>query len=94
MTDYQGKVFSPYYPEPYPKNMDCDIRINVADAHVHLALFFSKFSVESSAACANDYVQIDSATKLCGKALPPPYFKQTNTLDIKFHSNQVVEGLL
>ena len=93
LLDYQGKILSPNYPNTYPKSTECLITISVADVHVQLSLFFVEFALESSTACVNDYLQIESSPKLFGNLLPLPYFKQTNVLDIRFHTNEAIEGL-
>ena len=92
LTENNGLILSPGYPEAYPTSLDCSFKIVVEESTLKLALFFTKFELESSANCANDYLQIDSQPKLCGKELPDPYFKNSNQIDIRFHSNDNLGG--
>ena len=92
LTENNGLILSSGYLESYPPNLDCSFKINVDDSSLKLALFFAKFELESSANCANDYLQIDSQPKLCGNQLPDPYFKNSNQIDIRFHTNENLGG--
>ena len=92
LTESNGLLLYPGYPEAYPASLDCSFKIVVEESSLKLALFFSKFELESSASCANDYLQIDSQPKICGKELPDPYFKNSNQIDIRFHTNDNLGG--
>ena len=92
LTENNGLISSPGYPESYPASLDCSFKIVVEESSLKLALFFAKFELESSANCANDYLQIDSQPRICGKELPDPYFKNSNQIDIRFHTNDNLEG--
>ena len=92
LTESNGLILSPGYPEAYPASLDCSFKIVVEESSLKLALFFSKFELESSASCVNDYLQIDSQPKRCGKELPDPYFKNSNQIDIRFHTNDNLGG--
>ena len=88
-----GMVLSPNFPNFYPNSVDCTMQIMVPDLEVELALFFAKFELESSQLCADDYIFIDQRDKYCGTQLPNPYFKKSNSIQIKFHTNSQVQGL-
>ena len=92
LTENNGFILSPGYPESYPASLDCSFKIFVEESSLKLALFFTKFEVESSTNCANDYLQIDSQPKICGQQLPDPYFKNSNQIDIRFHTNENLGG--
>ena len=92
LTENNGLILSPGYPESYPASLDCSFKIVVEESSLKLALFFSKFELESSANCANDYVQIDNQPKICGSELPDPFFKNLNQIDIRFHTNDNLGG--
>ena len=92
LTEYNGLILSPGYPESYPPSLDCSFKISLDEPSLKLALFFTKFDLESSANCANDYLQIDSQPKICGQQLPDPYFKNSNQIDIRFRSNENLGG--
>ena len=91
-TEPNGIVISPAYPDVYPPNMDCLIKIQLEDVGLKLAIFFSKFELENSQNCNSDYVQIDNGPKNCGKFPPQPFFKNSNSADIRFRSNDVLSG--
>ena len=92
LTENNGLILSPGYPESYPASLDCSFKIVVEESSLKLALFFSKFELESSANCANDYLQIDNQPKICGSELPDPFFKNLNQIDIRFHTNDNLGG--
>ena len=92
LTEYNGLILSPGYPESYPPSLDCSFKISLDESSLKLALFFTKFDLESSANCANDYLQIDSQPKICGQQLPDPYFKNSNQIDIRFRTNENLGG--
>ena len=57
-----------------------------------IALFFLTFELEDSTNCVSDYLRIDCNDKLCGRTLPDPYFKTSNSLDMYFHTNDQLQG--
>lgn len=91
-TEANGLILSPKYPELYPNNVDCQIKIEIDDISSKLAIFFSKFELENSNDCMNDFLQIDSGPKFCGQELPPPYFKNSNSAQIRFKTNDNLSG--
>ena len=91
-TEPNGLILSPKYPDLYPDNLDCQIRIEIDDISSKLAIFFSNFQLESSNDCTNDFLQIDSGPKFCGQRLPPPYFKNSNSAQIRFKANDNLAG--
>ena len=76
----------------YPPNLDCLIQIKLDDSQLKIALFFLTFELEDSTNCVSDYLRIDSSDKLCGQKLPDPYFKNSNSLDMYFHTNDQLQG--
>lgn len=91
-TEPNGLILSPKYPDLYPNNVDCQIKIEIDDISSKLAIFFSKFELENSNDCMNDFLQIDSGPKFCGQGLPPPYFKNSNSAQIRFKTNDNLSG--
>lgn len=91
-SEQNGVIISPAYPDVYPPSMDCLIKIQLEDINLKLAIFFSKFELENSQNCNSDYVQIDNGPKNCGKVSPLPFFKNSNSADIKFRSNDKLSG--
>ena len=91
-TETNGLILSPKYPDLYPNNVDCQIKIEIEDISSKLAIFFSKFELENSNDCTNDFLQIDSGPKFCGQGLPSPYFKNSNSAQIRFKTNDNLSG--
>ena len=54
--------------------------------------FVTKDSLDSEWDFMNDFFQIDSGPKFCGKGLPPPYFKNSNSAQIRFKTNDNLSG--
>ena len=75
----------------YPPNLDCTIEINT-EKLTKIQIYFSKFDVENSQNCANDFMQINNGQKLCGNKLPDPVFTNSNTAKIVFRTNDRYEG--
>ena len=89
-----GPILSPGYLDQnlYPPNLDCLIQIKLEDSQLKIAVFFLTFELEDSTNCVSDYLRIDSNDKLCGRTLPDPYFKNSNSLDMYFHTNDQLQG--
>ena len=89
-----GPIISPGYLDQnlYAPNLDCLIQIKLDDNQLKIGLFFLTFELEDSTNCVSDYLRIDSNDKLCGRKLPDPYFKNSNSLDMYFHTNDRLQG--
>ena len=90
-TESNGIIQSPIINGYYPPNLDCTIDIQTEKLS-KIQIYFSKFDVENSPNCVNDFMQVNNGPKLCGNKLPDPVFSSTNTAKIIFRSNDRVEG--
>lgn len=90
LTSRRGHIYSPEYPQRYPKNADCDWTIRV-DRGYSITLTFLEFDVEDhpDVLCPYDYVRVSDGRKreitpLCGKTLPQNITSSGNYLHIEF----------
>ena len=92
--EQNGPIVSPGYLDQnlYAPNLDCLIQIKLDENQLKIGLFFLTFELEDSTNCVSDYLRIDSNEKLCGRQLPNPYFKNSNSLDMYFHTNDQLQG--
>uniref|UniRef100_A0A671MES7 Suppressor of tumorigenicity 14 protein homolog n=1 Tax=Sinocyclocheilus anshuiensis TaxID=1608454 RepID=A0A671MES7_9TELE len=95
MADTTSKEFtSPEHPRRYPANSRCQWQIRAPKGYA-ISVKFRTFHIEDD--CANDYVAIydslspDSTyaiTKYCGERRRLVLSSATNTLEVKFHSDE------
>ena len=57
LTGERGQFTSPGYPVGYAANEHCEVMISVQTGHI-VALNFEDISLETSADCESDYVQV------------------------------------
>ena len=93
-SEPNGVILSPGYPYQYPMDVNCQININLEEIDRKISIFFVAFELEKSSNCASDWLKIDNGPKLCGNALPSPYFKNANAVRIEFVSNSALSGEL
>ena len=94
----QNFISSPFYPKPYKNNMNCIWSIQ-AEPNYHINIeFTSRFDIEQSTNCTNDYVLFEAKeaenkwrtlNRLCGIKLDTNLLKiQSNHARITFRSNE------
>nr|KAG5692365.1 hypothetical protein BaRGS_007978 [Batillaria attramentaria] len=88
-----GTLTSPNYPANYGSNANCLWYINGPTGH-YLTFTFNSFALESSANCANDYVEVreynetgNSLGKWCGSATPQAFDTSDSYVVVRFVSN-------
>ncbi|XP_069481361.1 embryonic protein UVS.2-like [Ambystoma mexicanum] len=95
-TSSPGTISSPFYPNVYHSNMDCDFYI-LAPVGYKVSLSFTTFNIEADATCAYDNLSIFNGAKTtsqrvgkyCGTNLvPPPVTSTGNSLLLQFHSDE------
>lgn len=92
-----GRFTSPYYPNSYPVNIDCEWIIS-ATAGNSLSLTLESFDMEQSDGCNNDYLEIREESErgaligvYCGNKVPP-VVRSKGSIWLKFKSNDDVVG--
>lgn len=93
--DRKRIIQSPNYPEMYPNNAEClwELRTEMG-YHIGL-IFMSRFQIEESDGCANDFVEIwdwrddqwVSLGKKCGRTFPQMVNSTGYKMKILFRSN-------
>ncbi|CAG5082881.1 Oidioi.mRNA.OKI2018_I69.PAR.g10227.t1.cds [Oikopleura dioica] len=91
LEDSSGVILSHFGGGYYPKNLNCQIRIQ-GEQGSKMAVFFSFFDLECSDSCRNDKLVIGSRETYCCKELPEPHFYSGNYLQLDFTTdiNEVV----
>ncbi|CAL1576609.1 unnamed protein product [Knipowitschia caucasica] len=99
LNSASGGFSSPNYPLPYHPNAECywDVRTSAGS---ELLLSFSDFHLETSAACAYDYVavydgsssQAPQLAHLCGSDVPSPISASGNQLYVKLRTDSSVNA--
>ena len=91
-NDLEGRIKSPYFPDPYPSNRQCTYHIMVPQGKL-IYLQFEFFMIEGSPDCLWDYLEIreniqsdnqNDTLRICGSVLPRPITSTLNELELKF----------
>jgi len=83
-------ISSPGYPQNYPHNAVKSWNISVEEGE-KLKLTFKTFDVEASQDSCWDWLEIhysSNSSKLCGQEIPNPIISDTNTMYLKFRSDE------
>ena len=91
-----GTIRSPNYPSDYPNSKDQTYPIKV-ESGSKIELTFTDFAIEDDTECSYDYVQVlDSdgkqLIKKCGATKPANVVSTSNTMTVKFHSDETVSA--
>ncbi|KAL0984999.1 hypothetical protein UPYG_G00151650 [Umbra pygmaea] len=90
LSDSQGNFSSPQYPSFYPPAVDCIWTIKVPQGkqvRVKFTMFRLKEPGVDTRVCHKDYVEIMDI-KYCGEMTSLALSSTSNTLDVRFHSDQ------
>ncbi|CAK8672995.1 unnamed protein product [Clavelina lepadiformis] len=95
-----GAINSPDYPNSYPANSRCTIRLIGASNADHITLTFETFRIEQHRSCQFDYLAIYDGPstsssplgRFCGNNLPTPVISSGKYLTLYFHSDSSVSG--
>ncbi|XP_058017713.1 ovochymase-2 [Ahaetulla prasina] len=97
LSGSEGKLVFPEFPKPfYQDNQLCIWTLSVPEGR-HIVLNFSHFDVEPDAFCDYDFLSVISMDdrligKLCGMDLPLPILIGSNSIRLKFVSDNKEEG--
>ncbi|KAK2147338.1 hypothetical protein LSH36_558g01028 [Paralvinella palmiformis] len=101
-TDPEGEIRSPYFPNPYPNQKECEFVISQPEGST-IVLTFATFDIEASAQssdCNYDYLEVRNGAsessalvgRLCGSTIPEPITSSGNAMWLKFHSDGSVQN--
>ncbi|KAM3593822.1 uncharacterized protein V6R79_022582 [Siganus canaliculatus] len=96
-TDSEGTITSPNWPNDYTHNRQCIYLVNLP-AGEKVALNFTDMNLESHSSCSFDYVEVRDGRmetspligKFCGNSRPAPILSSSNSLWIRFKSDNSV----
>ncbi|XP_028815099.1 cubilin [Denticeps clupeoides] len=96
-TESEGIIISPNWPNNYAHNRQCIYVIQLPPGE-NVALNFTHMDLETHAGCAFDYVEVRDGSaetdalfgKYCGSMLPAPITSTSNSLWIRFKSDESV----
>ncbi|XP_072317967.1 platelet-derived growth factor D isoform X2 [Eucyclogobius newberryi] len=97
VTQLAGVIFSPRYPEAYPRNLLLSWKLMSPPGSRIRLEFDSKFGLEGpvNGVCSNDYVEVEDLTTVasivwgrwCGKKAPSSLNSKSSVLRVTFRSN-------
>ncbi|XP_077145287.1 scavenger receptor cysteine-rich domain-containing protein DMBT1-like [Ranitomeya variabilis] len=99
LTQMNGNITSPLYPNPYPANSHCTWHIRVP-AGYYIRLFFLHFDLETHPQCVYDWVTIYDGTpqfspeiaRLCnGNSTNNTFYSSSNIMSIEFRTDSSVQ---
>lgn len=93
-----GQIRSPFHPNAYPHNKECEWVINQPEGYV-VTLNFLSFDVEGNS-CLYDYVEVRDGSmssspllgKYCGVAIPPMLQSTQSSMYIRFKTDASVNN--
>ncbi|GAB1597685.1 hypothetical protein Ahia01_000045100, partial [Argonauta hians] len=96
-TNDHGEIFSPAWPQKYPRNSHCYINIHTSNG-TKISLFFYAFQFEHHRSCNYDYLQIsyqynissNYSINYCSNYLPNPIFTEGNTVSMLFKTDRSI----
>nr|XP_054758499.1 extracellular serine proteinase-like [Lytechinus pictus] len=99
LNSLSGTVISPYYPDFYTDNMNCEYLLTTTNEKEVISLSFDTFDIESHAECSYDSLTTyDGASiedpvlyVLCGNTLPDAFMSTGTSLLLVFRSDNSVQ---
>lgn len=92
-----GTLASPYYPQNYPPNVECQWTIK-ANKGNNLELQFEEINITKSDHCNEDFLEVRKAINsplmgvYCGNQLPSKVLRSFESVWLKFHSAEGSTG--
>ncbi|XP_055841836.1 neuropilin and tolloid-like protein 1 isoform X2 [Episyrphus balteatus] len=95
----QSLLFSPDYPNDYPKNINCTRIIEAPKGQLIRLDFRNSFNIEDKEDCKFDYLEIRDGPygfsnligRFCGEDFPPMITSKERHLWLHFHSDESIE---
>ncbi|XP_055925743.1 neuropilin and tolloid-like protein 1 [Argiope bruennichi] len=94
------EFYSPNYPNNYPKNVRCTLRITAPPGHTVKLDFRDKFHLENSPSCNYDWLEVRDGlhgyspmlgTRLCGSEFPRQMISSKRHMWLQFNSDDSIE---
>ncbi|XP_066549187.1 tolloid-like protein 2 isoform X1 [Amia ocellicauda] len=98
VTNVEGVIRSPNWPEKYPSRKECKWEISSTAGH-RVKIVFSEFEVEQHQECAYDHLELYDGPsskspilgRFCGSKKPEPVIASSNKMFLRFYSDASVQ---
>ncbi|XP_060072061.1 tolloid-like protein 1 [Ylistrum balloti] len=98
ISDPQGEISSPNWPDYYPSRKDCVWQFTTTEGH-RIKLVFQHFELEPHQECTYDHIEIfdgkdsnaRSLGRFCGSSIPRPISSNSNVMYMVFYSDASVQ---
>ncbi|KAH8275094.1 hypothetical protein KR018_011788, partial [Drosophila ironensis] len=95
----KNELYSPEYPNLYPKNINCTRVITAPKGQIIRLDFRNSFNIEAKEECKFDFLEIRDGQygfstllgKFCGTDFPPEITSRERYLWLHFHSDETIE---
>ncbi|EDV47195.1 uncharacterized protein Dere_GG17784, isoform A [Drosophila erecta] len=95
----KNELYSPEYPNLYPKNINCTRVITAPKGQIIRLDFRNSFNIEAKEGCKFDFLEIRDGQygfsteigKYCGTDFPPEITSKERYLWLHFHSDETIE---
>ncbi|EDX01581.1 uncharacterized protein Dyak_GE17077, isoform F [Drosophila yakuba] len=95
----KNELYSPEYPNLYPKNINCTRVITAPKGQIIRLDFRNSFNIEAKEGCKFDFLEIRDGQygfssligKFCGTDFPPEITSKERYLWLHFHSDETIE---
>ncbi|XP_017086525.1 uncharacterized protein LOC108118365 isoform X2 [Drosophila eugracilis] len=95
----KNELYSPEYPNLYPKNINCTRVITAPKGQIIRLDFRNSFNIEAKEECKFDFLEIRDGQygfstligKFCGTDFPPEITSKERYLWLHFHSDETIE---
>nr|XP_015193557.1 PREDICTED: ovochymase-2 isoform X1 [Lepisosteus oculatus] len=96
LTESEGEIQSPGYPNNYPNDLSCQWRILVPQNHF-VKVEFIEFNLSTDGERCTDFITVydgmnqdkNFEAKFCGGIMPHPVWSSSTALTVHFHTNSI-----
>lgn len=93
ITESQFLLNSPKYPQAYPPNFNCQLKIESENCPTYYKFKFINFNIENSPGCVKDRLEVGLLDALCGKKNgSKEYLAKNGTLTLNFKTDDTVSA--